>query len=384
MRIIHTADWHVGRIFFGIHLTDEQAHVLKKLVLLTKEAKADVLVIAGDVYDRSVPPTEAVQLLDDILSQILMDCQIPVIMIAGNHDSPERLSFGNRLLARQGLHVFGMPGKELRPVVLSDKTGPVYFLPLPYAEPALIRERFLADNVLDHHEALQCMTNHLLAQVPHGMRTVGIAHAFVAGGAGSESERPLSVGGSGQISPTIFKPFHYTALGHLHNAQTAGNDRIRYAGSLMKYSFDEADHQKGVNIIDMDAHGRVKVEQVLLTPRRDIRRVSGLLTDILACRQGGGTKEDYLMVTLEDREPILDVIGKLRQVYPNVLQVERPYLSYAGELHKPDFDYRRQSEAQIFAAFFQQVTGDVLSGEQEQRLADLLDEMFRQKREAAG
>lgn len=384
MRILHTADWHVGRIFYGIHLTDEQAHVLEQFVNLVKEAKADVVVIAGDIYDRAVPPTEAVRLLDDVLSQILMDCHIPVIMIAGNHDSPERLGFGNRLLARQGLHVFGSPGTHLHQVVLKDNTGPVCFVPLPYAEPAAVREKYKADDLADHNDALRHMVDYQLARVPSGSRIVGIAHAFVAGGTTSESERPLSVGGSGQVAPHIFNAFHYTALGHLHNAQTAGNERIRYAGSLLKYSFDEAAHQKGISVIDLDARGDVSIEQVSLTPRREVRRISGLLSDILQAPQTGGNKEDYLLVTLEDREPILDVMGKLRQVYPNILHVEKPYLSPTGDLRKPDLDYRRQSEAQIFGAFFHQVTGETMSAEQESRLAGLLNEMFRQKREAAG
>lgn len=383
MRILHTADWHLGRIFYGVHLTDEQAHVLEQLVNLIKEAKADVVVIAGDIYDRAVPPTEAVQLLDEVLSQILMDCRTPVVMIAGNHDSPERLGFGNRLLARQGLHVIGTPGSQLGPVVLEDKAGDVYFVPLPYAEPPLVREKFQAVELTDHHDALQHMAEYLLAQVPSNSRTVGIAHAFVAGGAESESERPLSVGGSGQVSPHIFNAFHYTALGHLHNGQTAGNERIRYAGSLMKYSFDEASHKKGINIVDIDAYGEVSVEQIALSPRKDVRLVSGFLSEILQAAPEGN-KDDYIQVMLKDREPILDVMGKLRQIYPNILHIERPYLSSAGDLRKPDHNYRHQSEAQLFGAFFNQVTGEVLSGAQESRMAELLDEMFRQKREAAG
>ena len=382
MRIIHTADWHLGRIFYGIHLTDEQAYVLDQFVKLVKEVKADAVIIAGDVYDRAVPPTEAVQLLDEVLSQLLMDCRVPVIMIAGNHDSPERLAFGNRLLARQGLHVCGMPGGQLGPIVIEDQTGPVYFVPLPYAEPALVREKYQIEGLLDHHDALQSMVNHLLARVPAGARTVGIAHAFVAGGLGSESERPLSVGGSGQVAPQIFNAFHYTALGHLHNAQTAGHPYIRYAGSLLKYSFDEATHQKGINLIELDAAGGVTVEQLALSPRKDVRCMDGFLAEILQAPLQAGNKDDYLLITLKDREPILDVMGKLRQLYPHVLHIERPYLSSAGELRKPECDFRHQSEAQLFGTFFRQVTGEGLSPGQESQLAVLLDELFRQRREA--
>jgi DNA repair protein SbcD/Mre11 len=382
MRFLHTSDWHLGRIFYGTHLTNDQAHVLDQLVALIKDVQAEALIIAGDIYDRSVPPIEAVQLLDEVLSHILMDCRIPVIMIAGNHDSPERLGFGNRLLARQGLHVVGQPGHQLQPIILHDEKGPVYFLPVPYAEPALVQERMELAAAVDHHGAMQTMLEYLRAGIPRGARTVAIAHAFIAGGEASESERPLSVGGSGQIAPVIFKPFHYTALGHLHNSQTAGGPHTRYAGSLLKYSFDEANHRKGINIIDLDGAGNVALEQVSLSPCRDVRRIEGFLQDILEAPQGN--REDYLMVTLRDTEPILDVMGKLRQVYPQVLHVERPALTINGDLRKPFGDHRRQGEEQLFGSFFTQVTGQGLSDEQGKEMAVVLDELFRKRREAMG
>jgi len=382
MRFLHTSDWHLGRIFYGTHLTNDQAHVLDQLVTLIKDVEAEALIIAGDIYDRSVPPIEAVQLLDEVLSNILMDCKIPVIMIAGNHDSPERLGFGNRLLARQGLYVVGQPGHHLQPISLQDKTGPVYFLPIPYAEPALVHERMELAAAVDHQGAMQAMLNYARAGVPSGARTVAIAHAFVAGGEASESERPLSVGGSDQITPILFKPFHYTALGHLHNSQTAGGPLVRYAGSLLKYSFDEANHCKGINIVDLDGAGNVTLEQVSLSPRRNVRRIEGFLKDILEAKQD--CREDYVMVTLRDADPILDVMGKLRLVYPQVMHVERPALTTGGDLRKPFGDHRGQGEAQLFGSFYSQVTGQDLSVEQGAEMASMLDELFRQRREALG
>lgn len=383
MRFLHTSDWHLGRIFYGTYLTNDQAHILDQLVTLIKDQKAEALIIAGDIYDRAVPPIEAVQLLDEVLSRIMMDCKIPVIMIAGNHDSPERLGFGNRLLAKQGLHVIGQPGQQLQPIILHDKTGPVYFLPIPYAEPALVQERLALSAAVDHHGAMQAMIECLQARIPSDARRVAVAHAFIAGGQVSESERPLSVGGSGQISPVLFKPFHYTALGHLHNVQTAGAANIRYAGSLLKYSFDEANHRKGITIVDMDDSGHISLEQVTLSPRRDVRRLDGLLRDILEAPMGKG-QEDFIMVSLQDTEPILDVMGKLRQVYPNVLHVERPALTTGGELRKPFGDHRRQGEEQLFSSFYAQVTGQDLSSDQSTEMNLILDDLFRQRREAMG
>jgi DNA repair protein SbcD/Mre11 len=383
VRFLHTSDWHLGRILHGVHLTDDQAYMLDQFVTLIDDVKPNAIVIAGDIYDRAVPPTEAVQLLDETLSRILVDYQVPVIMIAGNHDSPERLGFGNRLLARQGLHVVGQLAQNITPVVLDDQEGPVHFLPFTYAEPPLVRERLGVAGAMDHNEAMRVMVQHALVNIPRKARTVAIAHAFIAGGEQCESERPLSVGGSGHVSPTVFRPFHYTALGHLHNAQQAGAPHIRYAGSLMKYSFDEANHHKGIQIVELDGAGNVKTEQVCLTPRRDVRRVEGFLHELLQGADSAGCKEDYLMISLRDTDAILDVMGKLRVVYPHVLHIERPYLMSGGHLHKPATDHRRQSEAELFASFFEQTTGQALSGEQNAAMDDILEDLYRRNREAA-
>lgn len=381
MRFIHTSDWHLGRIFHGLHLTDDQAYLLDQLVDFIGEAKPDAIVIAGDIYDRAVPPTEAVGLLDDVLSKILLDYRIPVIMIAGNHDSPERLGFGNKLLARQGLHVVGALPAQLDPVVLSDKYGPVYFAPLTYAEPALVRDRLKVE-AGDHEQALQAVIHHTLAKMPAHARKVAVAHAFIAGGMESQSERPLSVGGSSMVSAALFKPFHYTALGHLHHSQQAGSGNIRYSGSLLKYSFAEAGQRKGINLVEIDGQGAASVEMVSFRPRRDVRCLEGYFNDILQGPQAGEQHDDYIMVTLKDLEPVLDARGRLEALYPNILHIERPAVMSGGNLQKPSGDHRRQSEAELFGAFFLQMTGLELNEEQAGQFSDVLEELYREQREA--
>lgn len=380
MKILHTSDWHLGRIFHGVHLTGEQSYILDQFVRLAGDTKPDVILIAGDVYDRSVPPAEAVKLLDQVLSKILIDYGIPIIMIAGNHDSPERLGFGNRLLARQGLHLAGQPA-NLAPVVINDAYGPVYFCPLPFAEPSVVRECLADPGVSDHDRAMLSLVNYITKSIPKGARTVAVAHAFVAGGEGSESERPLSVGGSGAVEAACFQPFHYTALGHLHRPQNAGGGRIRYAGSLMKYSFSETAHKKSATLVEMDEAGNVTVEEIPLTPRRDLRCLDGFLNEILEGPQNGECREDYLMVTLRDTGAVLDAIGKLREVYPNVLHIERPHLTDGGDLRGPGGDHRRLAEMDLFASFFEQVTGDPLTQEQAESFTDTVEALYRQERE---
>ena len=381
MRILHTSDWHLGRIFHGVHLTEDQSHVLDKFVALVSEAKPDVVLISGDIYDRSVPPTEAVYLLDETVSRILMDHKVPVIIIAGNHDSPERLGFGTRIMARQGLHVIGHVGKTLAPIPIADAHGDVYFCPLPYVEPPVVREKLGLSSACDHNLAMSSLISHMVSQVPQASRRVALAHAFVAGGQESESERPLSIGGACTVDSACFTPFHYVALGHLHSPQDAGGKHIRYAGSLMKYSFAEADHQKSVTLADIDGAGGVTLEQIALSPRREVRCLEGLLQDILSGPQNGESTEDYLMVTLKDSGAILDPMGKLREVYPNVLHIDRPHLTDCGELRGPTGDHRRISELDLFSSFFAQVTGEALSEEQAKVFADTAEALFRQERE---
>lgn len=381
MRLIHTADWHLGRIFHGVHLTEDQAHVLDQLVELARETRPDALLVAGDVYDRAVPPPEAVTLLDEVLFRLVLDLEVPVVLIAGNHDSPDRLGFAARLLAGEGLHVFSSLSDDPGRVTLRGRYGPVHIYALPYAEPAVFRERLDCEEISDHNTAMFAMVDRVRRVHPTGERSILMAHAFVLGGEESESERPLSVGGAGTVGANCFKGLDYVALGHLHRPQGAGDDRIHYSGSLLKYAFSEASHTKSVNLLEMDAKGSCNIERIRLTPRRDVRCIEGTLKEVLKGEQGGESREDYLMVTLLDREPILDAMGKLRSVYPNVLHMERPHLTAFGEVRGNIGDHRALSDAELFGAFFCQVTGEEINEEQAQAYASVVDDLRRRERE---
>jgi DNA repair protein SbcD/Mre11 len=408
MRFIHTADWHLGRTFHNVSLVEDQAHVLDQVVALVKDAGADALVVAGDVYDRAVPPTDAVRLLGDVLERVVVGLGVPVVMIAGNHDSPDRLEFGAPLLSSRGLHVRGTLSPDAGPVILHDHYGPVGFFLLPYAEPPLVRERLGNDGLRSHDEAMRALTDRILGPGSPGgelrRRPVLLAHCFAAGGESSESERPLTVGGAGTVDPDCFRGFSYTALGHLHRPQTFGS-RVRYSGSLLKYSFSEADHRKSVSVVELDASGSVTVEEIHLSPRRDVRIVEGHLKELLgAAGPGPGAKEeelaahprnppsgasasrgsphDYLLVRLLDKEAILDPMGKLRQVFPNTLHVERPGLWSTGEVQVAGRERLKASVTDLFAAFFQEMTDEPLDDRQRAAFAEIVEEMDREEREA--
>jgi exonuclease SbcD len=395
LRFIHTADWHLGRLFHGVHLTDDQAHVLDQFVALCRELRPDVVVVAGDIYDRAVPPPEAVELLDDVLCRLVLDVRTPVVMIAGNHDSPGRLHFAARLLHEQRLHVRGTLSADLTPIVFHDADGPVLFHALPYAEPAVVQqclamEPSSAGMGLDHCAAMRALTARLRAdhQVP-GARSVLVAHAFVTGGEACESERPLSVGNAGLVDAACFDGFDYVALGHLHRPQTIafnGDRTARYSGSLLKYSFDEADHAKSVTLVDMDARGACACETFTLTPRREVRRIAGLLGNLLREAPADIDKDDYLEVTLLDDGPVLDAVGRLREVYPNVAELKRE-----GHRANEDgnaatasarLDHRKMTELELFRAFYQHVAHATIEDPQALAFSGVIEAMRRAEREA--
>ena len=378
MRFLHTSDWHLGRLFHGVHLTEDQAYVLAQFIDLVRDSKPDAIIIAGDIYDRAVPPIEAVELLNELLCKILLDYKVPIIMIAGNHDSAERLGFGSRLLSGQGLYVIGSLTKEIEPITLYDEYGPISFAPLTYGEPALVRERLVCPEVSNHEQAMQAMIQQVARKIPAGARSVAIAHSFIAGSMESESERPLSIGGSSMVSSAVFQNFSYTALGHLHNSQQAGDHSIRYSGSLLKYSFGEASQQKGINLVEIDQSGKVIVEKITLSPRRDVRCIKGYFNEILQQPIEPAGKEDYLLVTLLDSEPILDTMGRLREIYPNTLQIDCPRFSKTGVLSGLDTDHRKLSEKELFNAFFSQMTGESMTQEQQTQLTAVLEELYRE------
>ena len=432
MKFIHTSDWHLGRIFYNVRLTDDQAYVLDQFVDLVRDESPDLVVIAGDVYDRSAPPIEAVQLLDETLSRIVLGLEIPVIMIAGNHDSPERLSFGSSLMQAQGLHIIGPPD-SCAPLEMRDQHGPVWFVPIPYAEPVIVRETLAVPDARDHNAAMEAQlaaaavaATELVSMEPgvsnsasregaagswagdemaatelfdqpsaggwartsvsgYG-RTVAIAHAFVSGGTVSESERSLSVGGAGMIDISHFLPFKYTALGHLHRPQTMPGTAVRYSGSLLKYSFDEAEHVKSVTVVEIDAEGMPSVRAVPLTPRHDVRKIKGRFEEVMRGPGPGESREDYISICLTDREAIWDAMNRLRSVYPNVMEIVPSEDAMAGAaesgLAAARVDHRKATDLELFRDFYAQVAGEKLSDREEAAFAAILQRVQGEKEAA--
>ena len=383
MRFLHTSDWHLGRVFYNLSLIDDQAWVLDRLVKLAIDERVDAVLIAGDVYDRAVPPTDAVALLDEVLSRLVLGARIPVVLIAGNHDSADRLGFGSRMAESAGLMIRGTLHR-LAPIPFNDAHGVVAVHPVPYAEPAYVRAIATdAQNVdapgaqsgaFDHQAAMNSLMTMVRAQRVPRQRNILVGHAFVAGGAVSDSERPLSVGGSGLISTATFDGFDYVALGHLHRPQAVGSDRIQYAGSLLKYSFNEVDQPKSVSIVEMAADGRVQVKRVALGARRDVRIVRGTLAELIAAPDRDASCDDYLMAELTDTAPLLDPLARLRAVYPNMMTLQMVAIGQGGDAKMgAQIDHRVRQPEELFKAFYRDVMGEAL-GDAEQ---DIFNEALR-------
>lgn len=414
MRILHTADWHLGRIFHGLHLTDEQDYVLDQLVNLTKEAKTDVVLIAGDIYDRAVPPTQAVELLDRTLNRLIKEAGQKVILIAGNHDNPERLGFASELLAGQDLFIYGPLNKAAIPVVLKDQFGPVYFAPLTYGEPlaaqtilgqktngevltaaatdtetgtteAVTAETDLfaaADKAMPallktHEDVVRRQIELMLAQIPAGARKVALAHVFLTGAATSDSERPLSIGGTTTVSKEVFRDFNYTALGHLHMCQGCG-EKIRYGGSLLKYSFNETNQKKGVHILDLQREGNFTAETVALTAKHELGCLKGAFAELLQKPQSADQAK-FLQITLTDPLPILDAKYKLEQVYPHILHLQYERLTPKLENRTSAPGKQQLDPAALFKNFYQQTEGRELTAAEQKILELALNEAAREE-----
>ena len=379
MRFIHTADWHLGKLFGQRHMTEDQAYVLEELLALCKDVHPNALIIAGDVYDRAVPPPEAVNLFNEILTRIA-EQGIRVLYIAGNHDSAVRLDFGAQLLRASGIYPAGIVRAAEPPVVLSDEYGDVYFSLIPYGDPPHVREAFALDENLSFDRALAVQIAAARAQIPLSARSVAVAHAFVIGGQTSESEHALSVGGSDQVSAENFAAYSYTALGHLHAPQRAGAEHIRYSGSLLKYSFDEARQKKGVELIELDAVGAASHTFYPLTPRHDVRIVSGMMDELMHKDFDLLPHDDYICVELLDMDAVLAAHEKLRKIYPNLFTITRPNIN-VNRLSSTERSYERgKSDLHLFSEFYADVTASEMTEAERRELIRVIDAMEQGER----
>ena len=370
MKLIHLSDLHLGKRVNDFPMLEDQAYILDRILEIAGEEQPDAVLIAGDVYDKTVPSAEAVALLDGFLVK-LADRSLPVLLISGNHDSPERLAFANRLMEGRGVYIAPVYHGEVSPVTLEDDRGPVDFWLLPFLKPAHIRRFFPEEGVESFTDAMACAIRHM--PLDPARRNVLVTHQFVTGAARCESEE-LSVGGADNVDASVFAPFDYVALGHIHGPQNVGGARIRYCGTPLKYSFSEAGHQKSVTIVELGEKGSLEVRAVPLLPQRDMVELRGSFAQLKSPEFYGQVDRDaYVRVILTDENDIYDAMGQLRPVYPNLMALDYDNLrTRSGAVVLEEADVKRDP-LELFADFYQQQNHQPMSEEQRRYLMELLE-----------
>lgn len=375
MKFLHLADLHLGKRVNGFSMLEDQTHILRQILAILDDEQPDGVLIAGDVYDKSVPSVEAVELLDGFLTE-LRARGVPVLLISGNHDSPERLAFGGRVMDSCGIHISPVYDGALAPVTLQDAFGPVHVWLLPFVKPAHVRRWFPDADIESYTDAVAEAVAHM--DIDTAARNVLVTHQFVTGGARSGSEE-LSVGGTDNVDSGVFAPFDYVALGHLHGAQHIGRETIRYAGSPLKYSFSEARQHKSVTVVTLGEKGDVQVRTVALTPLRELREIRGSYDELTARSFYEHTtyRSDYLHLILTDEQDVFDAMSRLRTIYPYLmtLDYDNARTRAAGGMSAPA-ETERRTPLELFEALYQRQNHQPMSEVQRAYIAQLMEQIM--------
>lgn len=375
MKFLHLADLHLGKRVNGFSMLEDQAHILRQILAILDDERPDGVLIAGDVYDKSVPSVEAVELLDGFLTELCAR-GVPVLLISGNHDSPERLAFGGRVMDSCGIHISPVYDGALAPVTLHDAFGPVHVWLLPFVKPAHVRRWFPDADIESYTDAMAEAVAHM--DIDTAARNVLVTHQFVTGGARSGSEE-LSVGGTDNVDSGVFAPFDYVALGHLHGAQHIGRETIRYAGSPLKYSFSEARQHKSVTVVTLGEKGDVQVRTVALTPLRELREIRGSYDELTARSFYEHTtyRSDYLHLILTDEQDVFDAMSRLRTIYPYLmtLDYDNARTRAAGGMSVPA-ETERRTPLELFEALYQRQNRRPMSEVQRAYIAQLMEQIM--------
>ena len=374
MKLIHLSDLHLGKRVNEVSLIEDQEYILHQILRIIKEENADAVLLSGDIYDKSVPSAEAVTLFDEFLSR-LAQLKVQVLAISGNHDSPERLAFGNRLMEGAGIHMSPVYNGEVAPIVLSDPHGEVCFWLLPFVKPAHVKRYYPDAGIETYTDACRVAVEKM--GIDTSKRNVLLTHQFVTGATTCESEE-ISVGGSDNVDAAVFEAFDYVALGHIHGPQNIGSNRIRYCGTPLKYSFSEANHYKSVTVVELGAKGKLELHTAPLIPRHDMRVVRGSFAEVTdkAFYEDTAT-EDYLQVILTDEEDVPEAIGKLRIIYPNIMKLTYDNTrTRTNQLIDGAEDVERKSPLRLFGELYEQQNNQPMSDRQEDFVRNLIEAIW--------
>lgn len=379
MKILHLADLHLGKVLQEQSLIEDQKYMLDKIIEIIEKEKIEVVFMAGDIYDKSIPSTDAVNLLDDFLNKLIKMLKVKVCIIAGNHDSKERLGFGNKIFENDGLYIASKYNGNIKKVELQDEYGKLNVYMLPFIKPAETRQYF-EEEIKTYEDAIKRVIEN--EEINENERNIIIVHQFVtAGGVSPErtESEVLSLGGTDNVDVSNFDKFDYVAIGHVHKPQRIGRDTARYAGTMLKYSFSEVNHKKTVPIIDFRGKENLKFELKELIPLRDMREIQGPLEELISKENYEGTnREDYIKAIITNEEPIYDAIGQIKKVYPNTLKLEikNNRTSSNQEFNQADLEnLKRKSELELFDDFYKMQNNENLNKEKKEMMEKIIDKV---------
>lgn len=377
MRLIHLSDLHIGKRVNEFSMIEDQEYILTKIINIIDEEKPDGIVIAGDIYDKSVPSAEAVQLFDDFLTR-LAERKLPTFVISGNHDSAERLAFGSRLMNFSKVYMSPVFNGNILPMSLEDEHGSVDIYMLPFIKPAHVRKYYPDIEIESHNDAVKAAIESM--NVDNSKRNVLVCHQFVTGAVRCESEE-LSVGGLDNVDASIFDSFDYVALGHIHGPQKILRETIRYCGTPLKYSFSEVNHKKSVTVVEIEEKGNVKVRVVPLIPKRDLRKIKGSYLEVTSRDNYINTNtDDYMHITLTDEEDVTDAIGKLRSIYPNIMKLEYDnQRTRMSNVISGTEQIEKKSPLELFEEFYEKQNNQPMSEEQRSFSLNLIEKIWEEK-----
>ena len=379
MKFIHLSDLHLGKRVNEFSMLEDQEYILTKIINIIDDQKPDGIIIAGDVYDKSVPSAEAVELFDDFLVK-LSNRNLKVFVISGNHDSSERIAFGGRLMDKSGIYMSPVYDGKIEPITVADNFGDVNIYMLPFVKPANVRRFYPESEISSYTDAIKTIIDDM--SIDESKRNVLITHQFVTGASRTESE-DISVGGTDNVDASVFEKFDYVALGHIHRSQKCTSDYIRYSGTPLKYSFSEANDKKEVVILDIKGKGTIELSFVPLVPKRDMVEIKGKYDELTLKSFYENTSyiEDYMHITLTDEDDIPDVLTKLRVIYKNIMKLDydNQRTRHSVEINGAD-NVERKSPFEHFCEFYEMQNGQALSEEQSEFMTEIIEQIWEDRK----
>lgn len=378
MKLIHFSDLHLGKRVNEFSMLEDQQYILEEILRIIDSEKPDGVLIAGDVYDKTVPSAEAVTLLDEFLVQ-LSKRDTQTFLISGNHDSAERLAFGGRLMEQSGIHIARVYNGVLAPLTLRDEYGPVDLYLLPFLRPVQVRRFFPESEIATYTEAMAAVLG--AADIDKTHRNVLVTHQFVTGAQTCDSEE-LSVGGTDNVDVSVFDDFDYVALGHIHGPQKIGRETVRYCGTPLKYSFSEVGHKKSVTVVELAEKGSVVIRTVPLVPKRDMSELRGAYNELMLREnyEGKPFRNDYLRITLTDEEDIPNAVNNLRTVYPYIMRLDYDNRRTRTESHVDGAEQvERKRPLTLLEEFYESQNGQPMSEEQRSFAKQLMERIWEGK-----